>query len=65
MNKAEIEQEIAEKMAKKLAKEEEAKKGKKLKLPSPKGRKGSPGRGASPKRGASPNRGGLLSPNVG
>lgn len=58
-------------MAKKLAKEEEAKKGKKLKLPSPKGRRGSPGRGgspnrgASPKRGASPNRGALLSPNAG
>jgi len=65
MNKAEIEQEIAEKMAKKLAKGEEAKKGKKLKLPSPKGRKGSPKRGASPQRGASPNRAGLLSPNVG
>ena len=71
MNKGEIEQEIADKMAKKLAKEEEAKRGKKLKLPSPKGRKGSPkrgnspNRGISPKRGASPNRGALLSPNVG
>jgi hypothetical protein len=65
MNKAEIEQEIAEKMAKKLAKGEEAKKGKKLKLPSPKGRKGSPKRGTSPQRGGSPNRAGLLSPNVG
>ena len=65
MNQAEIEQEIAAKMAKKLAKDEEAKKGKKLKLPSPKGRKGSPNRGTSPKRGASPNRAGLLSPNVG